>query len=355
MSQLPIILLAACGLLLPALLSVLVLRRWLQPWWNRRWVRLGVCALPVLGLAALLLVLATPQRGADPVSSPFALLALMVFFGQCALLAVLPISALILQRRGLPPASAEEAEPLANPRRRLLLQSVAAALPLAAVSTSLAGVATTAVTARVSRKTITLPRLPKDLVGLRILHLTDLHLGGFMTLARLAEILAAAKTQKPHLVVVTGDIADDLSLLGEALVMIRDLAPELGVYVTLGNHEYGNGIGEVRRILAQAPVRLLFNEGVVLNWRGAEFYLAGVDDSAGGLFRRQHTPYLATSVAKAMAAASPDQFAILLSHRPEAFDTAAPLGADLTLAGHTHGGQLGLAGKSALILTGRIK
>ncbi len=52
-------------------------------------------------------------------------------------------------------------------------------------------------------------------------------------------------------------------------------------------------------------MRLLFNEGVVLNWRGAKFYLAGVDDSAGGLFRRLHTPYLATSVAEAMDAATP--------------------------------------------------
>ncbi len=284
--------------------------------------------------------------------------ATLIFIVACLVLpvlVVLPISALLLRRK--PKSSDEDGQPehLANPKRRLMLQGIAAALPIAAVGTSLAGVASTTETARVRLKPLAMPHMPPKLSGMRILHLTDLHLGGFMTLERLDAILAQAKPLKPHLIAITGDIADDLSLLAEALEMVAELAPELGIYVTLGNHEYGNGVDKVRRILAKAPVRLLFNEGLVLNWRGENFYLAGVDDSAGGLFRRQHTPYLANSVGEALAEADPDQFSILLSHRPEAFDTAAPLGANLTLAGHTHGGQLGLAGKSALALTGRFK
>ncbi|MEN8006631.1 MAG: metallophosphoesterase [Candidatus Krumholzibacteriota bacterium] len=340
---------------LPAFGATLIVRRWHGNWWKHRWIRLVIWVFPVAGISSVGLIIVARMTGADSAVIPLGLLVFSLAMAQIAGLAALSVSTFLMQKPLGTHAKPIQDNQVESPRRRRFLQAVAASLPVAAVGTSLAGVANTAGSTRVEKRTLTFPGLPAGLCGLRLLHLTDIHLGGHMTLDKLDKTLTAAGRLQPHLVVVTGDIADDLRLLPAALEMIAGLGAPLGVFATLGNHEYGVGVSEVRKILGSSPVRLLFNEGTDLVWAGERFHLAGIDDSAGGLIRNHRLSYLEESVAASLAGRDGQLFTILLSHRSDAFDFAAQRGVDLTLAGHTHGGQLGLAGKSALSLTRLIR
>ncbi|HOZ08694.1 MAG TPA: metallophosphoesterase, partial [candidate division Zixibacteria bacterium] len=144
---------------------------------------------------------------------------------------------------------------------------------------------------------------------------------------------------------VTGDVADDLALLFDALRMIDGFRAPLGAFASLGNHEYFRGIEEVRAIFDRSPVPLLVDRGVPLAVGGRRLYVAGIDDPRR-MGAKEHEFYRRTIDAALQDAAS-DDTVVLMSHRPDAFDYAAQTGVSLTLAGHTHGGQIGLMGRSA--------
>jgi uncharacterized protein len=184
--------------------------------------------------------------------------------------------------------------------------------------------------------------LHPNLHGLRILQLSDLHLGTGLDTKDLKLILDRAAPLRPDLVVLTGDVADKLDALTAALPLFTRLAPPLGTYAVLGNHEYMSGVLD-RMIAAYADssVTLLVNETRTLRVGGAQLSLIGIDDPYGknesGFFDRclfECDP--GTNAA----------FRLLLSHRPDALDAAAARGIDLVLSGHTHGGQIGWWGRS---------
>jgi predicted MPP superfamily phosphohydrolase len=149
------------------------------------------------------------------------------------------------------------------------------------------------------------------------------------------------------LIVLTGDLADDVSLIPEALRMVAAKRPRLGVLASLGNHEYLHDIDVTRPLYEESPVPLLVGCGRTIRVGEATLYVGGADDPVrmkGDIAR-----LLEPSIASALAMAPDDaSFRILLCHRPEGFRPAARLGFDLTLSGHTHGGQLGLFGRSLL-------
>jgi hypothetical protein len=189
------------------------------------------------------------------------------------------------------------------------------------------------------------PDLHPDLEGLRILQLSDLHLGACLGLPDLERALATAKAEAPDLVVVTGDLADDPDLIPEALRMVAGLGARLGALAILGNHEYLHDIDVVRPLYEASPVPLLVDRGRTLAVGGARLFIGGADDPI--TMRRNIDALLARSVAQTAAAAPQHcDFRLLLCHRPEGFEPAAEHGFDLTLSGHTHGGQLGLFGRS---------
>jgi predicted MPP superfamily phosphohydrolase len=95
---------------------------------------------------------------------------------------------------------------------------------------------------------------------------------------------------------------------------------------------------------SSSPVRLLVNRGVVVDVNGHPLWVAGADDPRHGLFDKHR--FLRESVARAVSARPSGAFTVLLSHRAESFAAAADRGIELTLAGHTHGGQIGVAGRS---------
>jgi predicted MPP superfamily phosphohydrolase len=226
--------------------------------------------------------------------------------------------------------------------RRAALGAATAIAPIAFVSAGMTGFTSATAPPRVPRIRFPWRGLHPKLHGTRILHLSDLHLGVEKHVEDLEALFDALKYDRPDLVVFTGDVAENLRELGPALDATMRFAPRLGVYASLGNHEYFHDAGAVARIYAQKDVPLLVSSGTrVTN----ELFIAGADDPV--YVDRDPTAFLATSIDAALANAPRDAFKLLMCHRPEGFVPASACGVHLTLAGHTHGGQIGFNGKSA--------
>jgi uncharacterized protein len=243
------------------------------------------------------------------------------------------------------PVSASEPE--VSIGRRTFVHAVTLIAPTVALASGLDGILSADDTARIPRIAVRYGSLPSGLDGLSILQLSDLHLGASKGLADLENLLSRfdSLATRPDLVVFTGDVADDLGQVTDALNAACELHPKYGVFACLGNHEYLHDIGRTRPLYDRSRVPLLVDEGVLITVPGTRLWLAGVDDPIT-LNRNIEYP-LRASVRRALEKAPSDAFRVLLSHRPEAFDPAATLGVDLTLSGHTHGGQIGFNGKSA--------
>jgi len=188
------------------------------------------------------------------------------------------------------------------------------------------------------------PDLPPGLDGFKILHLSDMHLGLYQHLTELETVLGNARHLSPDMILITGDIADHLDILPEALRMIDKFDAPYGHYAALGNHEYYRGIQQVQRAFAAGPVPLLAGQHAVQLVNGATLTIAGADDPR--VMGKDDSAFLRTTTDAAMNGAPSDGFTVLMSHRPEGLDTAAEMDIPLTLAGHTHGGQFGWFGRS---------
>jgi predicted MPP superfamily phosphohydrolase len=188
--------------------------------------------------------------------------------------------------------------------------------------------------------------LPADLDGLRVLQISDVHIGYFVTPQAFEAMAERARAARPDLVLVTGDLSDYIDVYGEALRTAAAIAPPYGIYASIGNHEYYTGIGPVLREYERGPIPLLRDTGTTLRIGGAELYLAGADDPR--LVSGYDPSFLPRTIDAAVAGAPSGAFVLLMSHRPEGFDHAARLGIPLTLAGHTHGGQFGCGGRSLM-------
>jgi uncharacterized protein len=274
---------------------------------------------------------------------------ILLFLGQIAGAVVLAPIALLRAARRRRPVTPQADPPFDPLRRRVLLRSAALTLPLLSLTTGAAGAAEASRPARLRRRTVVLPDLPAGLDGLRVLHLSDTHLWHFVTLADLDAALAPLQGEAIDLVCVTGDVADDLDQLAPALDRIAALRPRLGCFACLGNHEYARGLRRVLAAFGASSIELLRTGGRRLQYRDADFYVIGIDDPRGS----PGTPrarFFAEQVAAAMQPVPPGSFVLALSHRPGVFPRASAAGISLTLAGHTHGGQAAVLGRSVLEL-----
>ncbi|MCC7542149.1 MAG: metallophosphoesterase [Deltaproteobacteria bacterium] len=247
-----------------------------------------------------------------------------------------------------PPVAVVATSPAPAPRswpRRQFLELAAASAPATALAASFGGVAESFSDPDIPRVELAFAGLPADLEGLRVLQLTDLHLGIYRQLDHLERVLERAAAMRPHLVVLTGDVADDLDLLPDALRLAEQVRPSLGAFACLGNHEHYRGLREVLRAHERSGVDLLRDEQRIVRAGRSRLRIAGSDDPA-----RLHgstSSYYAASTRSALGRGPSGDFSLLLCHRPAGATAAARRGASLVLSGHTHGAQVGAAGRSA--------
>lgn len=222
-------------------------------------------------------------------------------------------------------------------RRRLLAATAAAIPPLA-----LAGSDLTALVQlqgfRTRRFELAFPNLPSALDGFTIAHVSDIHVGKFTRGAMLERIAAQTNDFDADLVCVTGDLIDfDLRDLPDATEAVRAMRGRHGILVCEGNHDLFASRDEFELGVRRAGLRMLLNEQATIDVRGTPLQLLGVRWGEPGVGRG---PFIRGNMERVTPLVREDAFRILLAHHPEAFDDAADAGIELTLAGHTHGGQL---------------
>lgn len=184
------------------------------------------------------------------------------------------------------------------------------------------------------------PDLPPALDGLRIVQLTDLHLGPHTPARHIRNIVRAVEAAQPDAIVFTGDQVDDdardVEAFGRAFGALR--AP-LGVYAVAGNHDVYAGWPQVRAGLEALGITVLVNRAVARSRGGTSFWIAGTGDpAAGGRMGRETGA--GPDIERTLEAIPRGAFTIALAHNPALFPALARRGVALTLSGHTHYGQV---------------
>ncbi len=185
---------------------------------------------------------------------------------------------------------------------------------------------------RLSEIKIPIPNLPKDLDGLRIVQVTDVHLSPFLSESEFARAIDMANETRAHVALMTGDLISRMGdPLDACLKQLARLRAGAGVVGCLGNHEiYTRSQDYVTLQAGRAGIKFLRSESKAFRFGGAVINFAGVD------YQKFQSQYLVG----AERLVQPGAFNVMLSHNPDVFPVAASQGYDLTIAGHTHGGQV---------------
>lgn len=225
-------------------------------------------------------------------------------------------------------------------RRQFLARVFGGAVTLAAsgIATRSLWSAIDASSVAIKRTTVALARLPRKYDGLRIVHLTDLHIGPLLTGHWLAAIVKRVNALKPDLVAITGDLVDgSVDQLKREIAVLTELRSTYGTFFCTGNHEYYSGAPQWCTTLANMGIRVLRNERVPIgDGDTVAFDLAGIDDYNAHNMAPGHGPDLQ----RALENRDTGRAVILLAHQPRAIFGAAASDVDLQLSGHTHGGQI---------------
>jgi uncharacterized protein len=242
----------------------------------------------------------------------------------------------VTNSKSLAPAAATELLP--DPSRRYFFRTASALAGAAPFLSVMYGFAAERLDYHVRRVELPTANLPAALDGMKIVQLSDIHMSGYMSRMDVRRAVDMANGLGADLAVVTGDfITGAADPLGECIEEIRSLHAPLGIFGCNGNHEiYARAEDAAEQLFAQAGMKLLRHENAQVAFRGAQLNLLGVD------YQRERTPsghrlHMLPDLAPLVRRDMPN---ILLSHNPNTFNRAAELGIELSLAGHTHGGQI---------------
>ncbi len=249
---------------------------------------------------------------------------------------------------------AEKSDPLVNLSRRTLLARSAMLTPVLLTGGFVGGGLYQADRFVVRRIALKLPRLPDRLRGLTITHLSDLHVGRLFRPEHLPAVVEAANKLDSDLVAITGDVLDHSNdFLPEAAEAIAQLEHRFGRYLVVGNHDLIDDPHILLGYLSAREPNLLCDRTRLIDIGGERLRIAGLfwsrydhprDNDPGHIGRVQATlgqPIDPEGGGRSMPpAVEEDLLTIALVHHPHAFDALADRGADLTLSGHTHGGQV---------------
>jgi predicted MPP superfamily phosphohydrolase len=323
---------------------------------SKRWVRLVYWAISIGMLALLVWVSVSIQelRGTRNYSFVFSLAALfMLFFLPKLVIVVFHLIEDIMEGvrwlfvRLAPGAPDLAGEPIS--RLRFISQTglALAAIPFAGV---LYGISHGRKYFKTRRLTVTSDKLPRAFDRLRIIQISDMHLGSFSLDSDIVQRgVDLINAERPDLILFTGDLVNDFADEAEPWVeVIARLNAPLGKYSILGNHDYSDyahwASAEAKRAnllkLAQHHAAMGFNlmldEHTPISKNGEIITLLGVQNW-GKRFQQYG------DLSKAMVGSDPSTFRILMSHDPTHWEEQVwGTGIDLTLSGHTHGAQFGI-------------
>lgn len=245
---------------------------------------------------------------------------------------------------------------LGSPGRRQFLERTASAAVAAPFVAGAYGLLYGRLDLQTTRQRIPLGRLPRAFAGFRIAQLSDIHIGPFMTEDQIRKYVRITNALKPDLILLTGDFVTwDPSTQWAVVNALTGLEAPFGIFGCLGNHEaWSHTEDSITALFQQVGIRILRQARVPVAINGEAFNLIGVDfqtryhmGPANDRFVRRYLDGVETLVA-------PGMVNILMSHNPDTFDRAADLGIDLSLAGHTHGGQVALEFVSPEIAPSRL-
>jgi uncharacterized protein len=216
-------------------------------------------------------------------------------------------------------------------RRRMLLAARGAVLASPVVATGY-GVFIQRSDLRTKEVKISIPGLPRELDDTRLVQLSDIHLSPFLTVRELERAVDMANEARADVALITGDmITSAADPLDTCLDRLKRVRATYGVIGCLGNHEiYADAQDYATTEAARMGMDFLRSRSRVVALKGSALNFAGVD------YQRMHREYLRG----AERLVRPDMVNILLSHNPDVFPVAASQGYQLTIAGHTHGGQI---------------
>jgi predicted MPP superfamily phosphohydrolase len=236
-----------------------------------------------------------------------------------------------------PPAS----DPHAMSRRQLFGAAVVAVPPLITAGMVMRAVPQLS-TFRVRSMHLTIPNLPTKLDGLRIAHVSDLHVGRYTRPLQIPRLVEAVNKLSADLVLFTGDLIDiSLEDLPRGIDALKQIDPRSGMAIIEGNHDLIENADEFDRRVRAAGLPLLVDEVMTVTVRGERLQLLGARwGSATGNRRAADPAAFNRSIALLSQQRDSAAFPILLAHHPHAFDAAAAAGFPIILSGHTHGGQL---------------
>ncbi len=226
---------------------------------------------------------------------------------------------------------------------------ITGAVPFTAISF---GILSGAHDYRVRRRTISFPNLPKAFDGLRLAQLSDIHTGSFFNKTAVMGGVDMLNAEKPDLVCFTGDLVNNESdEAKEYLDVFKKVKAPLGVHSTMGNHDYGDYKSWSSASAKQKDIQnlhdmhrymgwnIMLNEHKLIKVDGEEIALLGVENWGAGRFSKYG------DLAKTYDGTADLPFKVLMSHDPSHWDAQIRPDfpdIDLTLAGHTHGMQLGI-------------
>ncbi len=206
----------------------------------------------------------------------------------------------------------------------------------------------------IKRMQMAFESLPESFRGLKIVHISDIHSGSLLDKKAVEAGVQKILKEKPDLILFTGDLVNDKATEMELLKdVFAKLEAPLGVYSTLGNHDYGDyvqwpidgvskfqNLENLKKVHADMGWRLLMNEHVVLEKNNEQIAVLGIENwSAKGRFPKHG------KMEQAYAGTEKYPFKILMSHDPSHWDaeiTQKYTDINLMLSGHTHGMQFGV-------------
>ena len=321
--------------------------RWSAKWGSQT-LRIGARLVYLAGLLLIVVSMVDSLRNGHGRLLPRftflnVLAGLWFFSALCGYLAVKGVHGLdrvwrFLRAFSKPDQSQAALDLPTDPSRRYFFKTATAAAGAAPFIGAMYGFAAERLNYQIHRVEIPVSNLPAALDGVKITQLSDIHLSGYMPRAEVRRAIEMANELGGDLAVVTGDFITGLGdPLEDCIEEIRRLSSPLGVYGCNGNHEiYANAEDRAQWLFAQAGMKLLRQESAVISYRGAQMNLIGVD------YQQERTPggRRLGMLARLQPLVRKDMPNILLSHNPNSFNRAAELGIELSLAGHTHGGQV---------------